>query len=199
MTEYFLQFLIKSYTFIQFLYYVTFSWLIKLILCNYIFILRSSYSKPEKDAGQIGICKFISDNKLTSSTKPIAITDTFNHACIATVLEYHQCWDELKKFCFLLGDCESATKLDKELCTRNPFPLKPETLSMYDRFKTGAANIPLNKFNFTKSTTDTLGNIIFCSNDWYAPGPIYKFCSSLHLLHELYDNLRGSYLPKCLG
>jgi hypothetical protein len=160
-------------------------------------ILNFTIPKPVQVAGEEGIRKFITANKLTSPTVQQTITDTVNHASVGTVLEYHNRWEEMKKFCFLLGDYESATLLDRKLCPRNPFPLKPETISLYYQFKTGALDKPLSQFNSSEKHVDILGNVVYCRDDWHAPGPIYKFRSSLHLLHEAYDNLRGVYFPKC--
>jgi hypothetical protein len=148
--------------------------------------------------GIAGIKKFISENNLDDVSPVRVIASTSKRANEDTMKEYHQRWVELRKFCFLIGDYQSATLLYRTMCPRNPFPIKPETVVEYYDYKTNKKNSVLLNSVTKEPLLNILGEPILCVESWHAPGPIQKFKSALRVLHEAYDRLQGPYQPVCI-
>lgn len=148
--------------------------------------------------GVAGIKKFISDNDLDDTSPLRVISSTSKRANADTMKSYHARWLEMRKFCFLIGDYQSATLLYRTMCPRNPFPIKPETVVEYYDYKTNKKGTKLLNSVTKEPRLDITGQPIYCVESWHAPGPLQKFKSSLRVLHEAYDRLQGPYQPVCV-
>jgi hypothetical protein len=125
------------------------------------------------DMGKRGVLEVIRRNKLTVQDDAIVITSSEKNCNAETLREYHNRWEEIKKFCYLIGDYESAVLLDrKNNKVVNPLPVKPKTLCMYMEWKTYDKKIDLTKYMSTELALDVKGNKIPCSNSWHCPGMI---------------------------
>lgn len=151
-----------------------------------------------EEAGYQGVEAFIRDHNLDTTHK-IHVRHTQKNANTGTIREYHRRYTEMKKFCFLIGDYQSATLLDRSRCPSNPYPMKPETFITYLDFKYGRKGSHLMEGDQLEGNQvkDIKGNPILCQGTWESPGMTDKIRAAVDVLHKAYEVLRNDYVPSC--
>ena len=111
--------------------------------------------------------------------------------------------EDLLRFCYLVGDYESAVLLDRSnpKCPKNPLPLRPMTLMSYLDYKCGFLGETL-VYN-GKDVTDPGTNApVYCTGVWKCHTNIDRTGSVLrNALGNLHESLQGPYFctcPECL-
>ena len=105
--------------------------------------------------------------------------------------------EDLLRFCYLVGDYESAVLFDRNNCPKNPLPLSPDTLKSYLDHKCGFSGETL--VYKGKAVTDPGTSIpVYCTGVWKCHTNIDRTSSLLRTgLGSLHESLRGDYLSKC--
>jgi hypothetical protein len=94
---------------------------------------------PVYDKAKDKLDEVVKEYKLDMENDPIIITggeDRNDHVKTDTIVRYRSVWRSLYKFCFLVGDNESALLLNDDKRPANPLPIKEETLRLYMQFMT---------------------------------------------------------------
>jgi hypothetical protein len=150
------------------------------------------------ELGDKGVDLFIADNGLTIPATPliISVANTAKKN-VSTIAEYGARWLEVKKFCYLKGDYQSAALCHRTKCPVNPLPFRSETFMEYLDFKYTVAGTILKKHGTELPLLDVLGRTIKCQGTWHSPELSDKIRSAVYCLHNAYENLRGNYVVKC--
>ncbi len=149
--------------------------------------------------GYIGIANFILENGLDNEAPPLKIRTSLSNAKAATMKEKYARWREMLEFCFLIGEYQSATILERNKCPSNPLPVLPKTIVEYLYFKTLSVDTVL----LDSVTREPLYTVeeepkkIMCVNQWKEKGAIDKYKAALSTLHSVYPEYCGAYSDVC--
>jgi hypothetical protein len=110
---------------------------------------------------------------------------------------YSNRWEELKKFCYLQGDFQSAVVLHRTKCPTNPPPVRRALLFEYLMHKTAGTKEPLLQFGTTEPVLDNTVSVVYCARDWKCKKELTKFGGSMILLVKSYQDLRGYCTIPC--
>ena len=139
--------------------------------------------------------KWVSDNHLDINGTFFHVTRTTRGAdeSTPTLKRYHEKYEELFKFCCVIGDWRSACLFgrhdngDRRVCPSKPWSARPETLVKFMRWKSWTKNTPLT-FN-NSPVCDVYGVPMKCVGHWHDPGNIDQLFAAVGSLHRIYDDL----------
>ena len=111
--------------------------------------------------------------------------------------DYEKRWKHFHAFCVLVGKYTCALLLDRDACPDSPIPVETDTIRLYLSYMTFSPADQLVHPDTQAVVHDVLGNPVFCTGAWLAPGNLTKFRSAMLGLDTLHVELTGPYLEKC--
>jgi hypothetical protein len=117
-----------------------------------------------------------------------------------TIERYSSIWNDVRDFCILIGDFESAIIVTRTCCPGNPLPILLETLCACLRFFVFDKGEPLLYFKLPVKSFFT-GQPLHCAGLWCSVVSINLFQSAIRKVHEYYDNTthKIAYEQVCSG
>jgi hypothetical protein len=146
--------------------------------------------------GEGKLDKVVEDYKLNIQNDPIVITggeDGNDHVKTDTITRYRSVWRSLYRFCFLVGDYESALLLSDTKRPANPLPMKEETVRLYMQFMTKEEGSVLNNPTTLQPVTDVLGKPIKCIGRYTSPKSLAALQGAISKLHSHFESTKGVY------
>jgi hypothetical protein len=111
--------------------------------------------------------------------------------------DYEKRWKHFHAFCVLVGKYTCSLVLDRDGCPDSPIPVQTDTIRLYLSYMTFSPGDQLVHPDTKVVVRDVLGNPVFCTGAWLAPGNLTKFRSAMLGLDTLHVELTGPYLEKC--
>jgi hypothetical protein len=176
---------------------------------------RIVLSDWQEAQGVVGINQFIESYQLTPNERvvvrngteemeTVVVTgETERSAQVGTKNEYRTIWNQVRSFCVIREDWQSACILTRHMCPLNPLPVKPSTLCEYMRFKYQKPGTIVCEYGtqtpvlVVHGTGEEDVEVLLAIGDWHAPMVINKFRAAMKYLHRMYVHLREAYVPRC--
>lgn len=151
---------------------------------------------PVYDKAKDKLDEVVKEYKLDVENDPTIITggeDGNDHVKTDTIVRYRSVWRSLYKFCFLVGDYESALLLNDDKRPANLLPIKEETLRLYMQFMTKEEGSILHHPTTLQTVTDVLGKSIKCIARYTSPKSLEALQAAISKLHSHFELTKGVY------
>ncbi|KAL3920374.1 MAG: hypothetical protein SGILL_003296 [Bacillariaceae sp.] len=148
--------------------------------------------------GREGVQDFLKQINQKPSPRDVHNHPVAKHKGDSTVHEYKRLWSEMQRFFYLIGDYQSATLCDDDMCPQKPLPFHPNSWCLFLDYKCGKAGDPLLDSN-GQQVKDVDDQPIFISGSYESPSSINKVHSSTLFLHEIMypETCSGHYTLNC--
>ena len=111
---------------------------------------------------------------------------------------YEMRWKHFHAFCVLVGKYTCSLVLDRDECPDSPIPVEIDTIRLYISYMTLSLGTLLLHPETQVVIKDVMGNPVYCTASWHAPGNLTKFRAAMLGLDTLHAELTGpGYLEKC--
>ena len=118
----------------------------------------------------------------------------------STQYAYENCWKEMARFFYIIGDFQSAMLVDRKICPTDPLPFLPESFCLFMTYRCAQRGLPLLHPKTGKQVkSDVDGTLLTTVGGWNAPSMLGKMHSSVLFLHEQAypETCSGAYVQGC--
>ena len=116
-----------------------------------------------------------------------------------TKIMYERRWSDFHAFCVLVGFYTCSLLLDRSSCPDRPIPVEPGTIRLYIAYMSFKKTEKLVHPDTQQTIYDVLGNVVYCTAIWEAPGNPVKFRAAMLGLDTLHSELTGpEYVEVCV-
>ena len=134
-----------------------------------------------------------------SNAVPLMMVTSIGTDATNLSLTYGRRWKQIRRFCLLIGDYQSALLCDRKLCPDRPLPMNPSTVCAYLAYMCTDYGATITDYKTGKPLKDRIGNYVKGTGKWNDPGNVQTTQAALKKLHHLYMHLREAitYSPAC--
>jgi hypothetical protein len=119
-----------------------------------------------------------------------------DRASESSIDRYQTCWLSCSDFAFYIEDYESAMLTTRDLCPRNPLPVKVETAVKFLLYQVTEKD-KLILHHISQQPITIRGAPLLGLGNWRSQSTVQSFASALSKVHCKYESTRGPYKEPC--